>query len=52
MVKGAVCKRERRKLGCSGESRTGAEGTGGLVSLLLSLRVVYAYDILLVDPGQ
>ena len=48
MVKGAVHRREQRKLGCLEESRTDAEGTGGLFGLLLSLRVVYVYDIVLI----
>ena len=45
MVKGVVCRREQRKLGCLVESRTDAGVVGGLCSLLLSLRVVCAYDI-------
>ena len=48
-MKGAVCRREWRKLGCLGESRMDVGGTGGLSGLLLSLRAVYVYDILLVS---
>ena len=43
-----VRKRERRKLGCLVESRADAEIVGGLFGLLLSLRVVYVYDIVLI----
>ena len=52
MVKGAVYRREQRKLGCLVESRTDAGVVGGLSGLLLSLRVVCAYDIVLVSLEQ
>ena len=45
MVKGAVHRREQRKLGCLAESRADAGVVEGLLGLLLSLRVVYVYDI-------
>ena len=48
-MNGAVCKREQRKLGHWVESRVDAGVVGGLLSLLLSQRVVYAYDIALVS---
>ena len=52
VVNGAVRKRERRKLGCWVESRADAGVVGGLLGLLLSQRVVYAYDIALVSLEQ
>ena len=52
VVKGAVCKREQRKLGCLVESRMDAGVVGGLFGLLLSLRAVYVYDIVLVSLEQ
>ena len=52
VVKGAVRKRLQRKLGCWVESRTDAEVTGGLFSLLLSQRVVHVYDIVSTGLGQ
>ena len=52
VVKGAVCRREQRKLGCWVESRMDAGVAGGLFSLLLSQGVVYVYDIALVSLEQ
>ena len=52
MVKGAVCKRLWRKLGCWVESRMDAGITEGLFGLLLSQRVVYVYDIVSVGLEQ
>ena len=52
MVYGADLRREWRKLVSSGEARVDNGGTGGLVSLLLSLRVVSFCDIPLVSQGQ
>ena len=51
MVKGVVRRREQRKLGCLVESRADAGVVGGLFGLLLSLRVVYVYDIVLTGLG-
>ena len=47
MVKGVVCKREQRKLGCLVESRMDAEVAGGLFSSPLYLGAVYVCDIFL-----
>ena len=52
VVYGEDLRREQRKLGCSRESRTDDGNDGGLSGLLLSLGVVYPYDIPLVSQGQ
>ena len=52
MVNGGDRKREQRKLVDLVESRVDAGVVGGLLGWLLSLRVVYVYDIPSVDPGQ
>ena len=51
-MNGGERKREWRKLVDLVESRVDAEAVRRLSGLLLSQRVVYAYDILSIGPGQ